>query len=142
MAATARLEHANLCVRDIDEMTRFLRTAFPEFRVRHDGDDPSGGRWVHVGTDDTYLALSQARGELAEAFVPYSRKPGTNHLGYEVGDVEGLRQRLLAAGYRESSGPYPHPHRRRVYFHDAEGNDWEFVEYTSDDPALRNDYEL
>ena len=31
---SVRLEHANLIVRDIDEMTRFLRTAFPEFRVR------------------------------------------------------------------------------------------------------------
>src|SRR5204862_8348937 len=29
-----RLEHANLTVRDIDGMIRFLQTAFPEFRVR------------------------------------------------------------------------------------------------------------
>jgi hypothetical protein len=29
-----------------------------------------------------------------------------------------------------------------VYFYDADGNDWEFVQYTSDDPAERNDYEL
>jgi hypothetical protein len=31
-----------------------------------------------------------------------------------------------------------------VYFHDADGNgnDWEFVEYCSDEPAERNDYDL
>lgn len=29
-----RLEHANLTVRDIEGMIRFLQTAFPEFRVR------------------------------------------------------------------------------------------------------------
>ena len=35
----ARLEHANLCVRDIDRTVRFLQTAFPEFRIRHDEID-------------------------------------------------------------------------------------------------------
>ncbi len=32
-----RLEHANLTVRDIEGMIRFLRTAFPEFQVRGEG---------------------------------------------------------------------------------------------------------
>ncbi len=31
---TARLEHANICVSEFDEIVRFLQTAFPEFRVR------------------------------------------------------------------------------------------------------------
>ncbi len=64
---TVRLEHANLCVRDIDTMVRFLRTAFPDFRVRADGGSP---RWVHVGTDDTYIALSAADGEPADRWEP------------------------------------------------------------------------
>jgi hypothetical protein len=38
--------------------------------------------------------------------------------------------------------PNHHPHRQRVYFLDPEGNDWEFVQYFSADPAERNDYEL
>ena len=57
-------------------------------------------------------------------------------------DAEALRARLAAAGYEDSTVPNAHPHRRRVYFHDADGNDWEFVEYSSDDPAERNDYDL
>ncbi len=56
----SRLEHANLCVRDIDTMIRFLRTACPEFRIRADRTDTDGSRWVHVGTDDTYFALTRA----------------------------------------------------------------------------------
>ena len=32
-----RLEHANLTVRDIEGMIRFLKTAFPEFQVRGEG---------------------------------------------------------------------------------------------------------
>ena len=137
-----RIEHANLAVRDVDAMVRFVTTAFPEFRVRREGKSWQGARWLHIGTDDTYLALNEAREEPAEAWVPYGGKPGLNHLGYEVDDVDALRERLRAAGYRDSTVPNAHPHRKRVYFYDVEGNDWEFVEYFSDDPALRNDYEL
>jgi hypothetical protein len=60
---TVRLEHANLTVRDINGMIGFLQTAFPEFRVRGDGKSRDGSRWVHVGTDETYIALSSAKEE-------------------------------------------------------------------------------
>ncbi len=139
---TVRLEHANMAVRDVEAMIRFLRTAFPEFRERGGGTGSSGQRWVHVGTDDTYLALNQATKEPSKTREPYSAEPGFNHLGYEVSDVDALRTRLLAAGYRESTVPNSHPHRKRVYFFDPEGNDWEFVQYFSDDSAERNDYDL
>ena len=39
-----RLEHANLCVRDLEEMIRFLQTAFPEFRLRGEGTGTNGTR--------------------------------------------------------------------------------------------------
>jgi catechol 2,3-dioxygenase-like lactoylglutathione lyase family enzyme len=139
---TVKLEHANLCVRDIDAMIQFLRTALPEFGVRRDHIDDDGSRWVHVGTSDTYIALSSAWEPGKSPFEPYSGLPGVNHLGFEVDDAEGLRARMLAAGYEESTVPNDHPHRRRVYFLDPEGNDWEFVQYFSSDPAERNDYEL
>ena len=138
----ARLEHANLCVHDIDGVTRFLQTAFPEFRVRHDGTDAAGARWVHIGTDDTYIALNQADAESERRGTPYKGRPGLNHLAYEVDDVEALRERLRAAGYRDSTVPNSHPHRKRVYFYDPDGNDWEFVQYLCEDPAKRHDYEL
>lgn len=53
-----RLEHANLCVRDIDGMIRFLQTAFPEFQVRGEGRSHDGTRWVHIGADETYILKS------------------------------------------------------------------------------------
>ena len=137
-----RLEHANLHVADVDATLRFVRTAFPEFRVRGEGRSDSGARWVHLGTDASYLALYQASQPPAERWVPYAGKPGLNHLGFEVDDAEAVRARLAAAGYTESTVPNAHPHRRRVYFYDPDGNDWEFVQYLSRDPALRNDYTL
>jgi catechol 2,3-dioxygenase-like lactoylglutathione lyase family enzyme len=137
-----KLEHANLCVRDIEGMIRFLQTAFPEFRVRGEGTSADGTRWLHIGTDDTYIALGGSRVEPAKRWAPYQGVPGVNHLAYEVDDVEALRQRMLAAGYTDSTPPNKHPYRKRLYFYDPEGNDWEFVEYLSEKVAERNDYEL
>ena len=138
---TVRMEHANLTVRDIDSSLAFLKTAFPHFEMRAEGGD-GGNRWMHVGTADTYIALNQARREAASRRVPYDGVPGVNHLGYEVDDVDALERRMNTAGYRNSTYPNSHPHRKRVYFYDPDGNDWEFVQYYSDDPAERNDYEL
>jgi catechol 2,3-dioxygenase-like lactoylglutathione lyase family enzyme len=139
---TQRLEHANLCVCDIDAVVRFLKTAFPDFQIRRDAVEPDGSRWLHVGTHETYIALTQAGSGERPRGTPYKGRPGLNHLAYEVDDVEALRARLRAAGYQESTPPNAHPHRKRVYFYDAEGNDWEFVQYLSDDPGQRDDYEL
>ena len=139
---SARLEHANLVVRDIDATLRFLQAAFPEFSIRFDGRDPDGTRWVHVGTNETYLALTQATIEPDRRWAPYEGIPGVNHLGYEVDDVEALYARMVAAGYEDSTVTNHHPYRKRVYFLDPDGNDWEFIQYASSDPQKRHDYEL
>jgi catechol 2,3-dioxygenase-like lactoylglutathione lyase family enzyme len=100
-----RLEHANLIVRDINGMIRFLQTAFPEFKVRGEGKSRDGSRWVHVGTDETYIALSPAKEEPEKHWIPYQGQPGVNHLAYEVDDVEALCKRMKSAGYKGSTPP-------------------------------------
>jgi catechol 2,3-dioxygenase-like lactoylglutathione lyase family enzyme len=138
---TIRLEHANLHVRYFDEAVKFLKTAFPDFQVRSESVR-DGLRWMHIGTHESYIALNETRDERSEHWAPYSGKPGVNHLGYEVDDVDAVRDRLSAAGFKDSTYPNNHPHRKRVYFYDADGNDWEFVQYFTDDIAKRNDYDL
>jgi hypothetical protein len=59
-----------------------------------------------------------------------------------VDSVEQVRSRLQAAGYIESTVENNHLFRKRLYFYDPEGRDWEFVEYHSDDVNKRNDYNL
>ena len=136
-----RMEHANLHVRYFDKAVEFLTAAFPEFRVRSESEQ-NGLRWMHIGTDETYIALNETEENSVADWAPYSGKPGVNHLGYEVDDVEAVRNRLAAAGFRESTYPNKHPYRTRVYFYDADGNDWEFVQYFTEDRSLRNDYDL
>ena len=134
-----RLEHANLSVLDADAMTRFLTTAFPEFAIRGEGLDGRNRSWRHVGNDAFYIALQTVPASAVR--TPYSNTPGMNHLGWEVDSVDDLQRRMESAGYAANLHDDSHPARRRVYFHDPDGNDWEFVEYLTDDVAERNDYE-
>ncbi len=113
-----RLEHANLAVRDLDAITRFIQTALPEFGVRAQGRTSEGTRWVHVGTGTSYIALYEAREDPTAKRRAYDGTPGVNHVGFEVDDAEGVRRRLVAGGYEDSTVPNNHPHRTRVYFYD------------------------
>ncbi len=135
---SAYLEHANLTVRNLEKTVAFLCTAFPEFRIRGRGVGLHGP-WLHIGSDDSYLALEEASQDRTGARARYA-DPGVNHFGFVVQDAESVAERLRAAGYPEGFQAPPHAHRRRVYFFDREGNEYEFVEYFSSDPAERNDY--
>jgi catechol-2,3-dioxygenase len=139
---STKLEHANLCVVDIDGMIKFLQTALSDFIIRHDETDSDGDRWVHIGNDTTYIALNNSTQKDSSDWTPYSGKPGVNHLGYMVDNAGQVRSRLLAADYIESTVENNHPFRKRLYFYDPEGRDWEFVEYLSEKLEERNDYTL
>ena len=134
-----KLEHANLSVTDAKAMTAFLQTAFPAFRVRGGGVDQQGRPWCHVGTDEFYVALQTVPTNAKRE--PYGNVTGLNHLGWEVESISELEQRMTAAGYQANLRIDDHPARHRLYFYDPDGNDWEFVQYLTDDIDQRNDYE-
>ena len=55
-----RLEHANLVVKDISATLDFIQTAFPDWKIRGQGEMTWHGkprRWLHVGDDDYLLTL-------------------------------------------------------------------------------------
>lgn len=131
------LEHANLTVRSLDEAVRFITTAFPHFRVRGRGVS-MGTPWLHVGTDDVYVAFFEASDSAPAAASEDGL--GFNHIGFVVKDADAVANALREAGYQEGFVAEPHPHRKRIYFHDADNNEWEFVQYLSDEPTERNDY--
>ncbi len=142
MDEPCRLEHANLTVTDLDAAVRFYRTAFPHWRIRwrariHGVD--WDGDWLHLGTDAVYVALQSAKPGADGRREPYE-DPGHNHLGFVVDDLDAVRERLTEAGYEEGLVVPPHPFRKRMYWHDPDGNEVEFIEYLSDVPGERNDY--
>ncbi len=133
-----QLEHVNINVRNIDETVRFLTTALPNFQVRG-GErlDNNKWKWVHIGTDSTYLCLNEN-----DSDAPTTEGSGFNHAGFIVDDIASIKERLEQAGYKEGYLSEPHPHRKRVYYIDGNGTEWEFIEYSSEDPSERNDYKL
>ena len=137
-----RLEHANLVVRDIAETLDFLQTAFPSWRVRGEGRMEWHGkprRWLHVGDDDYYVTLNDdGEGEIRELT---GHSPGLAHLGFVVDDVDAVIARLEAKAYEIDIDAADHPFRKNVYFLDPAGFQFEFIQYLSDDPSDRNQYQ-
>ena len=64
-----------------------------------------------------------------------------NHLGFVVEDAAEVARRLRDAGYKEGSTYLDHPFRHRYYFFDHDDNEYEFVQYLSDNPAEMNQYD-
>lgn len=140
---SVQLDHANITVVDIERAIEFLKTALPELRVRGSGETDHGDwseRWLHVGTDDLYVCLNTTtRVEKAERKA--REETGLNHVGFMVDDVEAIQGKYEAGGFKCSLAD-EQPSRKRLYVTDESGITWEFIEYLSDDPAVRNDYSI
>jgi len=143
---TCELDHVNVSVIDLDRTTEFLRIAFPDFWVRGGGEGKwEGGTsaWRHLGIDSLYVSINttshlQAAGSVAPDATERTR---INHIGFIVADVDDLQAKYDAAGFK--TDPISElPSRKRLYVVDADNIMWEFVQYMSDDPAVRNDYSI
>ena len=132
---TGDLEHANLNVANLAATVKFLMTALPHFKIRGSGTSRDGTKWLHIGTDSTYLALNEANADSAA-----TKFETFNHLGFVVENVEEIRSRMLNSGYKEGYKVDPHPYRKRLYILDHDGLEWEFIEYLSEIPKERNEY--
>ena len=141
------LEHANITVRDTDAMIEFIQTALPDFTIRKRWELP-GFEWTHIGTEVSYIALMHPLNiprESMELYHHNSSATGFNHLGVVVSDVEGVRKRLLDAGYQRgfNNGDVINTKvRKSVYFRDPDGREFEFMEYLTEDIGERNSYEI
>lgn len=138
---TARIEHANLTVPDIDAAIRFLKAVEPDYEIMADRRSPDGVRWVHLGVNGTYLAIEEPHDRTAASELnPRYRNWGFNHLGLVVDDIAVAKERLEAAGFYEGHVPEINEFRIRRYFYDSAGLEWELVEYLTADPARRYGY--
>jgi len=140
----SKVEHMNITVGNLDEAVKFLQTAMPDFAIRGEGDsemNQSKYHWLHIGTDDSYVALQGHTGHQSSITKRYS-DVGGNHVGFVVTEIDKLINRMESIGYTPSMNNQDHPHRHRVYFETTDGLEWEFIEYLSDRNQLNNDYAL
>jgi catechol 2,3-dioxygenase-like lactoylglutathione lyase family enzyme len=131
------LEHINITVSDLKESVRFFQTAFPHFKVRGGGKEMR--EWIHLGDDDSYIAINQATHNHLKAEKNYD-KIGINHLGFVVDNVEEIANNLIKAGYQRDYPKQVERFRIRDYFADADGNQFEFVQYLSELAEEKNSY--
>jgi len=124
----ATLEHVNFTVPDPEATAAMLGRIFG-WKIRWQGSAKNGGHTIHLGGDDTYLAIY--RGPAAPQPLPsdsYSMRGGLNHIGVVVDDLAAVEDRVRAEGLA------PHSHAdyepgRRFYFHDRDGIEYEVVAY-------------
>ena len=123
---TPRLEHVNVTVTDPERAARLMQDLFG-WRVRWQGPARDGGRSIHVGSAEQYLALYTGRDA---AYDPddFAKGRPLNHIGVEVDDLAAIEARVVAAGLR----PFGHDTYdpgRRFYFLDPDGIEYEVVSY-------------
>jgi len=121
------LEHVNVTVSDPVKTAEILCDLF-DWHIRWQGDAKHGGTTVHVGSDDSYVAV-YSMGQMKKGRDDsYSTRGGLNHIGIVVSDLEAAEQRVLAKGFKTHSHADYEP-GQRFYFLDADMIEFEVVSY-------------
>lgn len=131
-----RLEHLNITVPDIDAALAFLTIVAPDFKVRKDLKSQSRHRWAHVGNEQCYFALQEPH---LDSLSPNKAQEtyknfGVNHIALVVENIEIIEENLVKEGYLRGILAPEETYRKRAYFFDAAGFEWELTEYLSDKP--------
>ncbi|MBF6603020.1 MAG: VOC family protein [Sphingorhabdus sp.] len=130
MPATGKLEHVNMTVSNPQRSADLMRDLFG-WHIRWEGPSMLGGHTIHVGSENQYIALYTNEDVKAanNGNGPAFRKSQPlNHVAMTVDDLDGVEQKVLAAGLE----PYGHDDYdpgRRFYFFDWNGIEFEVVSY-------------
>jgi catechol 2,3-dioxygenase-like lactoylglutathione lyase family enzyme len=125
--APAALEHVNVTVSDPEKTAQRLCELFG-WKIRWQGSAIHGGFTVHVGAEDSYLAVYSKDKPGDPAAESYFTRGGLNHIGITVSDLDTVEAKVKAMGY----APYNHADYepgRRFYFDDEDGIEFEVVSY-------------
>ena len=122
----ARLEHVNVTVADCDASAALIERLFG-WRVRWAGAAMNGGRTVHVGTDEQYLALYSPADATGEA-PGWPKGMPLNHVAIAVDDLGAIGRRVAEEGL-EPFGHGDYEPGRRFYFFDPDGIEYEVISY-------------
>ncbi len=122
-----KLEHVNITVPDPKTSAAVLCELFG-WHIRWEGEAKDNGFTVHVGGDESYLALYAPGRTLEPQGDTYTRIGGINHVGVVVDDLDTIDARVKAAGYLPNSHADYEP-GRRFYFDGPDGIEFEVVSY-------------
>ncbi|MEP3891707.1 MAG: VOC family protein [Hellea sp.] len=124
----ASLEHVNITVKDPKKTAAILCKIF-DWHVRWEGASMDNGYTVHVGSEESYIALYSTGTPKPSQTPSYKTIAALNHIALTVDDLESAEKRVLAAGFEtENHGDYEPG--RRFYFRDDDNVEYEIVSYS------------
>jgi len=116
--STAILEHINLTVKNPTKTANMLIDLFG-WHIRWQGEALSGGFTIHVGGENSYLALYNHNSADKSDSDSHYQVNGLNHLGIVVDDLEATERKILDAGFKtHNHGDYEPGQRFYFYSHD------------------------
>ncbi|WP_293574093.1 VOC family protein [Phaeobacter sp.] len=122
-----RLEHANITVSSPQTTAAWMEAVFG-WHIRWQGEAINGGHSIHVGAQDSYLALYAPDHAAQPAPESYGILGGLNHIAVVVDDLAAVEARVRAAGFRPGAHHTYEP-GRRFYFRDDNNIEFEVVKY-------------
>lgn len=137
-----KIEHVNITVPNIDAAVSFLKIIAPDFKIKKDAKPLNDKRWMHIGNNDFYFALQESHvgthpKKQHQTYVNY----GFNHIGLVVNNIDDIEKKLIKAGYHKGIDTPKETFRKRIYYYDNAGFEWELVEYSSENTEDKFLYE-
>ncbi len=123
----ARLEHLNVTVANPQETAGWIERVFG-WKIRWEGAGMQTGHTIHIGTEDTYIALFSYPDAPGNGPTSYTTKGGLNHWAVVVDDLEATEERVRSEGFTPEKHADYEP-GRRFYFEDHDGIEIEVVQY-------------
>jgi catechol 2,3-dioxygenase-like lactoylglutathione lyase family enzyme len=116
----------NVTVSNPERAARLMEELF-DWQVRWKGPARDGGRTIHIGSKQHYIALYTGR-DVAYTADDFAKGQPLNHIGIEVDDIDATEAHVVAAGLK----PFNHDNYdpgRRFYFLDPDGIEYEIISY-------------
>lgn len=129
-ATTAKLEHVNITVSNPQRSAALMRHLFG-WHIRWEGPSMLDGHTIHVGNEEQYIALYSNEDVKAanDGNGPaFQKGQPLNHVAMIVDDLDGVEEKVIAAGL-ETFGHADYDPGRRFYFFDWNGIEFEVVNY-------------
>ena len=126
-----RLEHANFSCSNLDQSREHFQKIFPDWRIRTEGINQVGRKWIHLGNDQVYVSLTDD----PDAFKkPVDSNPpaAIRHIGFVIRDGAAMIERLKKNNIHYGVVDAPEA-KYRIYVYDPDGREiFELLEYNTD----------
>ena len=135
---STRLQHVGLIVRDLDRSRRFYAGALGLEEVPRPSNFRFDGAWFRFGgTEIHLLAEAHTTGGAGQGDAGAGVAQGlTQHLAFEVDDLDAACARLAANGVALEGGPMPRGDGvTQVFFRDPDGYVLELFQRTGEDQS-------